>query len=285
MEEKQKTRAWKTGFLTKENFRDLVICLLLIVISVKIIQIDLRIDFAGFNFTDLLSMLLAFFATALSAAFYFKANESSNVFYNNTYKFTKDVSEILGRIEAGFGERLKHIDESYVGLSNKIDRFDVGKAKEEQRKEEELIREKEEERERLFNDLTERAKSVDAEMAALLSKLKENALELEKSHDDLNRLKSQIHDSRVNTESGGSLVVQRSFIEYLADRLKANFGESLKAATMRDLEQCISVMFKTGSLDERDRNYMLEKSLINDDNSLTRKGRTMLRNLVLSYLD
>ena len=39
-----------------------------------------------------------------------KATDTSNNFYDNSYKFTKEISEILGRIEAGFGEKLKHID-------------------------------------------------------------------------------------------------------------------------------------------------------------------------------
>lgn len=58
------------------------------------------IDLTGFNFNDLLALLLALFSIGLSVAFYFKATETSNEFYDNTYRFTKDISEILGRIEA-----------------------------------------------------------------------------------------------------------------------------------------------------------------------------------------
>jgi hypothetical protein len=80
-----------------------------------------KIDLKGFSFNDLLSLLLAVFSVALSVAFYFKANETSNQFYDNTYKFTKDMSELLGRIEAGFGERLRHLDEGYMTM---VERFD-----------------------------------------------------------------------------------------------------------------------------------------------------------------
>ncbi len=80
-----------------------------------------KIDLQGFSFNDLLSLLLAVFSVALSVAFYFKANETSNQFYDNTYKFTKDISELLGRIESGFGERLRHLDEGYT---NMVERFE-----------------------------------------------------------------------------------------------------------------------------------------------------------------
>lgn len=80
-----------------------------------------KIDLKGFSFNDLLSLLLAVFSVALSVAFYFKANETSNQFYDNTYKFTKEMSELLGRIESGFGERLRHLDEGYSTMAERFD--------------------------------------------------------------------------------------------------------------------------------------------------------------------
>jgi hypothetical protein len=58
------------------------------------------------DFPTLLSLLLALFSVALSALFYFKATDTSNAFYDNTYKFTKDIAELLVKMESGFGERL-----------------------------------------------------------------------------------------------------------------------------------------------------------------------------------
>src|SRR6185436_4120877 len=73
------------------------------------VQIEpLKVDMGG-----LLSLVLSVFAMALSVAFYFRATDTSNTFYDNTYKFTREMSEVLGRIEAGFGERLRHLDEGY----------------------------------------------------------------------------------------------------------------------------------------------------------------------------
>ncbi len=54
----------------------------------QIWRADFSQAFVGFAFSDLLAMLLAMFAIALSVLFYFKATETANVFYNNTYRFT-----------------------------------------------------------------------------------------------------------------------------------------------------------------------------------------------------
>jgi hypothetical protein len=52
-----------------------------------------------FDFSQLLSLLLAFFSIVLSAAFYFKATESSNKFYDRTFEHTRTLLELLSRIE------------------------------------------------------------------------------------------------------------------------------------------------------------------------------------------
>jgi hypothetical protein len=75
-------------------------------------------DLFTFDFSDLLSLILAIFSIFLSVMFYIKADETSNRFYDNTQKFTQNVSEILGRIESGFGERLRHMDEGYSKLED-----------------------------------------------------------------------------------------------------------------------------------------------------------------------
>ena len=118
------------------------------VISVKLWQADFGQAFAGFDFSDLLSLFLAIFSIGLAVLFYLKATDTSNVFYDNTYRFTKDVSEILGRVEAGFGERLRHLDEGYSGLKSAVEKipFDRKKAQKEIEEEEEQLEKVERER-------------------------------------------------------------------------------------------------------------------------------------------
>jgi len=116
----------ETGsFLTTARVKDILIIALIIIISWKLLNSDITINIKEFGFSDLISLILAIFAMSLSIAFYFKANETSNLFYDNVYKFTKDTSEILGRIEAGFGEKLRHINEGYVGLRINLTRYQL----------------------------------------------------------------------------------------------------------------------------------------------------------------
>jgi len=80
------------------------------VISYKVYltPIDLTVDFP-----TLLSLLLALFSVGLAALFYFKATETSNTFYDNTNNFTKDIAQLLAKMESGFGEKLRNLDEGY----------------------------------------------------------------------------------------------------------------------------------------------------------------------------
>ncbi|TOB71819.1 hypothetical protein CGJ99_23875, partial [Vibrio parahaemolyticus] len=60
------------------------------------------------------------FSVALAALFYFKATETSNQFYDNTYKFTKQIAELLVKMESGFGEKLNKLDEGYASMRDYI---------------------------------------------------------------------------------------------------------------------------------------------------------------------
>jgi hypothetical protein len=64
-----------------------------------------------FDFSQLLSLFLALFSIVLSAMFYFYATDTSNKFYDRTFKHTRALFETLGRIEERFGEMLKNIHE------------------------------------------------------------------------------------------------------------------------------------------------------------------------------
>src|SRR5947209_16831034 len=142
-------------------------CVFLGVFGWKIINTTILIDLKAFGFSDFLSLLLAFFSISLSLVFYLKASETSNTFYDNTYKFTANVSEILGRIEAGFSERLRHLDEGYSRLGDRFDKipFNFVKAEQQIVKEQEVVDEKEKERDRLLDELLAKARLQDSEKA------------------------------------------------------------------------------------------------------------------------
>lgn len=178
------------GFLTLGRIRDVLLIALVGVVSYKFASAEFNVDLKDFSFTDLLSLFLAIASVALSAAFYFKADESARSFYTHTYKFTNDVSEMLGRIDAGFGEKLRNIDQGYIGLNQKFDSFRfapppgaVSSNRSEEKEAE--IQEQEARRDDIIEDLMRRADIAGAEKEELLSRLNSLTEELEKSKAEL----------------------------------------------------------------------------------------------------
>lgn len=207
----------KMEWLTLKNVRDIVVLVFFGVLSFKLFSMDLSLDIKEFGFTDLLSMLVAFFAIGLSVAFYFKATDTSNRFYDNSYAFTKDVSEILGRMEAGFGERLRHLDEGYSGIRDKFDRlpFDSAKALEDIEKENQEIKKKEEEQRKTLESLAQKAHLAENEKIELFEHMEKLSRELEESKTEARRLERRL---RINERE----LRDESFevLHYLVKRLK-----------------------------------------------------------------
>jgi len=153
------------------------------IIAWKLIKSDFVFDFSKFDFSDFLALILSLFSVGLSVLFYFKATDTSNLFYDNTYKFTKDISVILGRIEAGFGERLKHLDEGYSGLH---DKFIAGQLKSPQVTVEKAEKEIESEKKKLESEIRERDKILENVMmkAKIQDKERDNILKSIREKDE-----------------------------------------------------------------------------------------------------
>ena len=154
------------------------------------------VDLSAFQFTDLLALLMAFFAIALSAAFYFKATEAGNRFYDNTYKFTREIALILARIEERFGERLEHLHESYTGIQRQVERVaasggvvDPETLKEQIRQEEEKKEQSERERQKIIDELTEKAELEKAEKTEVMLRLLQLQEEVERARSEIDRLR------------------------------------------------------------------------------------------------
>ena len=179
-----------------------VILLFSFLITGKLLTSPININLSDFNFADLLSLILALFAVVLSVTFYFKVIETSNNFYNNTYRFTNETSEILGRIEAGFGEQLRHLDEGYTGLRDKIDKFpiDTHQVEKQFKKEEEEVKKKEEERNKLIESLAEKAKLKENEKLKVFSELKELEKKLNDAKSTRVFLQRRLKKARIKSE-------------------------------------------------------------------------------------
>lgn len=216
MQEKNENK--DKSLLTLKNIRDVLLICLIIVITWKLINSNINVSIKEFSFTDLLSVFVSFFAIALSVAFYFKATETSNRFYDNSYSFTKEISEILGRIEAGFGEKLKHIDEGYAGIRDRFDQFpfDANKAKEDIEAEKEEIEKKEKEQNDLLEDLAKKAKLAVAEKEQLFRTMEKTHQELDLAKSDLRRMQRNM----IKHENDNAVPsLKRRAMDYLIDKI------------------------------------------------------------------
>jgi len=213
--------------LTLRNARDVIVICLIGVVTWKLISSEINISIKEFSFTDLLSMFVSFFAIALSVAFYFKATETSNRFYDNSYSFTKEISEILGRIEAGFGEKLKHIDEGYAGIRDRFDQlpFDANKAKEEIEVEKEEIEKKKKEQNDLLESLAKKAKLAETEKEDLFRKMEKTHKELDSAKSDLRRMQRNMmkHES-INSDPKAKHRVMNYLVERVSDEIPPGLG-------------------------------------------------------------
>ena len=102
--------------------REIATLLVLGYLTIKLFTGELSIDFGKLSAVEMVSLLLAFFSIALSAAFYFAATSQSNQFYDNVNKFSKDTSELLGRVD----EQIKGIGGRQSELKDSLDRYYLG---------------------------------------------------------------------------------------------------------------------------------------------------------------
>tara|TARA_R110002012_G_C11589096_1_gene606066 strand:- start:326 stop:1165 length:840 start_codon:yes stop_codon:yes gene_type:complete len=165
--------------------------------KVYLTPIDLTVDFP-----TLLSLLLALFSVGLAALFYFKATETSNTFYDNTYNFTKDIAQLLIKIESGFGEKLRNLDEGYAAMRTQLQSAPYQNGETEETKQkikgEKLEIEKViEERNKIVSNLLERSQLEQEEKEKILSELAEKERELESSQRELNKMNKRLFLDRL----------------------------------------------------------------------------------------
>ena len=231
-----------------------------------------------FDFPALLSLLLALFAVGLSALFYFKATEMSSVFYDNTYKFTSEVSQILRSIESGFGERLRHLDEGYTGIRDRFGAlpFDVSKARLQEEEEKQAVMRKEEELQDMLNELADRAKLAESEKREVFVKLAETQAALAVSRNELDHIQQRIRSAEDEFDESapgfsGSLT---DFLEFRAPELRFYATSSTINREFRRF------------LDGRDsstRRHLEDLGWLDHDGDLTRLGIVSVRRALESY--
>lgn len=238
-----------------------------------------NIDLSSFDFSDFLSLLLALFAMGLSILFYFKATDTSNQFYDNSYKFTKEFSIILGRIEAGFGERLKHIDEGYSQIANYYKNPQTITEEEKKLEQsEEFVNKKEKEREEFIKSVLDRASFKDIEdKQRIVQQLEETRTELTKARIEINHLKSAI--DKENDESSNVLQVRRRVIGFFKENYMDFFRNVSSGITDREIKSRFNSQlnhFHPEWLSD------LEKiGWLNNEQQLTKLGILCIRNMIV----
>jgi hypothetical protein len=160
-------------------------------IIIKILTGDFGLDFTKLSASELVSILLAFFSIALSAAFYFAATSQSNQFYDNVNNFTKDTSTLLGRLD----EQVKGLDGRQSELKESIDKYyhnrSSDKAEIAQQATERKVQEAEGDLSEIVAELFEKAKLAPAEREQYEKRLKERDVELGQLRERLGRLASR----------------------------------------------------------------------------------------------
>lgn len=257
--------------------------ILFALVAYKIAVSELNFDFSKFQFSDLLSLILAIFSIALSVAFYFKATDTSNKFYNNTFKFTKEISEILGRIEAGFGERLRHLDEGYSGLKDKFDggsylnqSENIEDSKKELEKEKMKIEKEVKEKDEILASLMKKARLDEAQQIEVTKKLKLKETEIDKLNNELEFLKRRIYNAEKSLNNDLQEIpnsIKEIIKEYLI-RTDLNINTIVKGS-----QEFLQRHLKIEGLPKSVRNKLFFYEIISSEGVFTELGIRLLKHV------
>lgn len=271
--------------------KTIVIIVFSILIAYKLAISDMNFDFSKFDFSDLLSLILALFSIALAVAFYFKATDTSNKFYDNTYKFTKEISEILGRIEAGFGEKLKHLDEGYTGL---VDKFNGGSIKSKSDNIEKVKKELEDEKERLEQEMSEKNEIL----SQLMNKAQLNAHEREEFSQKINAkdeqisnlsselkmLKRRLLKSEKSRDSELLHSIPPHLIEILGEFIRRDFDPIMLMEAPHDYLMDKLSRHNIERYSEREFHEMRKYGVVNDEYRFTPMGIELMKSIAKRYV-
>lgn len=202
--ETDKSFDWSLANLIR-LLREITLLLVLAYLSYSLISGKIGISFGTKELTasEIISILLAFFAILLSAAFYYMSTQQSNLFYHNVHQFTKDTSEILGRLD----EQVKNIGGKQTELKDTFEKnYTYNNSLNDSlgRKEEKIVEEVIEKEERLkekegniietVNSLIEKVKfNSDEEKKELISTLAQQRQEIDTLRSDLEKKANLMH--------------------------------------------------------------------------------------------
>jgi hypothetical protein len=227
--------------MTLENLirllREIALTIVLAYLGIKLFSGELGLNFSKLSSSELVNLLLAFFSIALSAAFYFAATSQSNQFYDNVNKFSKDTSELLGRLD----EQVKNLGGRQTELKDSIDKHYYAGSKggnAENAKEEITAQAKvaEETLAKLVSEMLDKTNLSAPERASFESKLKEKDAELGALRESIGRAASRL-DFRVRNYTRRALkkIGIGNVVDISTDELLFKIAKEGPLAYVRDL--------------------------------------------------
>jgi len=235
------------------------------------------------DFVALLSLLLALFSIGLSALFYFKATETSNQFYDNTFKYTKDIAQLLVKIESEFGEKLKHLDEGYTNMrdllqyTKKDTKTDIKEANEELKEEENVLEEKLKERNKLIEELAVKANLQEKEKSDFIDKLDQKDNELSSARREIHFLRKKLEQAKAGTNDL-SIDLPNILIKYIQDHFLKSYNRDFIITTP---SARLNEEFKkfTETLPDKTKYMLLRHNIVDEEGDLTPVGIKLMRGL------
>lgn len=256
-----------------KNTKEIIYLVIAIAFGYKIVQIDINSISLPDNLTNLISLSLAIFSISLSALFYFKANDSNNQFYNNTYQFTKDISEKIGRIEERFGKDLSNIEKNYTRMLDRMERISIPEVIESEIEIKTIDKNKlSQERKQIIEEVLQRANISEEEKQILIRQLNAKELELDEVKKELYELKNQIEESQY------SFIVPphtKNVLKFLINSIKhggqmpRRFGDLISHFEERIRE-----------LEDKDKHILINEEIINERLKITNKGQKVILELL-----
>lgn len=231
---------------------------------------NFEIDLSNLNLESILTLLISFFAILLSVLFYFKANDSSNQFYNNTYTFTKDISETLRGIEAGFGEKLKNIDKGYDDFRKSFENYmspsDKIEIKKEVEEEKKKLKEIIEQKDNIISELETKSNLSKQELNKYLKQIREKEIQLQEQSEQIQFIKDQIDQNENISISKNQYYKLR---KYLKIKFFPNIDKQILTSGLmtRRYFRIYARTFNAGFLEE-----MKEAGFVDSRNELTPQG-------------
>ncbi|MCB2215823.1 hypothetical protein [Desulfofustis glycolicus] len=252
-----------------------------VVYKIAITPVEIVVDFP-----TLLSLLLAFFSVGLAALFYFKATESSNVFYDNTIKFTNEIASLLVKIESGFGEKLRHLDEGYTSMRDKMDgiprNYEIEDTKTEIKKGQEELQKKLVEKDKLVEEYAAKAQLGEEEKKAFKDRLDKYMQEYNSAIKEISFLKNKLKHAEYLSSHSEIDLIENDLIEFIVTRLFSLISPALilegsRAAINREFQQIKNRLPKSFVTS------LQKHELLTPQGTISGKGALLLKQIAEDY--